>query len=148
MLAVGAAVLVSIGSGATPASASAIYNDSESGKPNPVHIYFSCGTFCSNHFKVVVGGSASRPGKSGTFVDDEQADASDWTGQGDNTCMFDQHSLEDHGWASLEYQSGEYAWAIYGSDQNSVSGSPFALHFKSCGSPGPPVPPPTPGGNN
>jgi hypothetical protein len=108
------------------ASGSAFYNQTGSDGPNPAKVYFSCGTFCNNNFSIPSGGGASRPGKAGSFYLTNQGG---FTGQGQEACQLNSESVQDHGWGVIQYQSGTYEWAVYGNDQDAVSGSPFPVKF-------------------
>lgn len=119
------------------ASGSAFYNESESRKPNPMSLTFTCGAFCTNHWFIPVGGTAARPGKGGHFG---LFDSDSFTGQPGYVCEqdHDHPAVQDHGWAELHYRNGTYQWDLYGEDQNPVSGSPFAFKWtkgSGCGTP-------------
>jgi hypothetical protein len=131
--------VVACGVSAEPAAASAFYNESESGQPNPAQLDFSCGIFCHNSWNISVGDSASRPGEGGSFLLDN---GGGFTGQSSEACDTGggHPDVQDHGWAELHYLGGAYQWRMYGSDQSPISGSPFALQFGTFHglSPGPP----------
>lgn len=102
-----------------------IYNESENGQPDPVGVWFACGIFCENSWKIPVGGKGVRPGKGGKFYlrsGNFAGVRSDWN------CETRDHPLiSAHGWAELHYESGRYVWRMYGDNNNEVSGSPFRI---------------------
>lgn len=133
--------------GASAAAGSAFYNESESGQPDPLIVYFDCGIFCGNTWDIPVGGWDARPGKGGSFV---SGNIEGWpkptgdTGWTNSTyiqqCETPESDLRvsDHGWVELHYQgSGAYEWRVYDDNGAAVPGSPFALIFESCA--GPPI---------
>ncbi len=110
---------------------SAFYNDSESGAPNPMALYFVCGVFCHNTWDIKVGQWAARPAESGFFL---LQNVGGFTGQPKNACDFgDSKSVRNvsaHGWVTLHYVgAGDYQWDVFGDSGRPVSGSPFNLVF-------------------
>ena len=111
----------------TPAAhASAIYNSSESGLPNPAYVRFVCGFVCSNDFTIPVGQSKSRPGKGGVFWGGPSP--TNW-GIGHTACeeLYDNQNnkLTDHGWAELHDPAGgnNFTWHIF-NDSRANTGNP------------------------
>ena len=124
---------------AAPAGASAIYNQSDQfGKPISVGVYFECGVFCSNFWRIQPGKFAARPGKGGSFQ------AWDWPLDQDTPgCEFTEHpDLQSHGWVQFIYESGQsvppgrgltkYDWELYGNTGNKVGTYQIGLEPDAC----------------
>ena len=109
---------------ASSAGGAAFYNDSSS--PNPMEVYFYCGTSCHNDWEIKSHDNAGRYGADGKFW---LLNVGGFTGQDGEACQYDTHSVSSHGWGSL-HDEGGYTWAIYNNSGDPVSGSPFALVFR------------------
>jgi hypothetical protein len=124
------ALLVALGcaAGAGQAGASAFYNQSESGQPNPAQVYLDCGLFCNNDFSIPVGQGAARPGTGGSFW---LGNIGGFTGQPSAACDLGtgHPDVQDHGWAELHYLNARYEWQMWGTNEQPISGSPFAVQF-------------------
>lgn len=114
--------------GASSAQGSAFYNKSESGQPATADVYLYCGIFCDNNFSIPVGQGAARPGKGGTFL---LRNVGGFTGQGGSACDLGtgHPEVQDHGWAELHYLNSAYEWQMWGTNEQPISGSPFAVRF-------------------
>jgi hypothetical protein len=130
-------LLAVLGTGlaATSAQGMVIYNESESGLPNPVGIEFHCGVFCYNYWQIPAHSSATRPGKGGSF----RFYSGDFSfiGRSWKCDATYEPALSDHGWAELHFErtTGDYFWHIFGNDSQAVSGSPFLVRFGKYGGP-------------
>ena len=118
-----ACLLVSAFSAA--ALGSAFYNQSNTGKPNPAELWFSCGVFCGNHFSIAPGDSAARPGKGGKFY---LVNHGGFSGKPSSACSLDERSVQKHGRAVLKYSSNRYHWALYGTGGTAI-GPPSPIEF-------------------
>lgn len=117
---------------AAPAGASAFYNRVTTSKPNPAKVHLSCGIFCASNFKIAPGGHASRPGKGGSFILNNEGD---FNGQDTFACQLRHHDVADHGWATLEDPDKKYEWYVFAENGSQVKGSPFRIQFTECNLP-------------
>jgi hypothetical protein len=116
---------IAFGAFAPSAAGSAFYNDTGSDGPNIADLYFVCGSTCHNEFSIKAGDSMSRPKQAGHFW---LLNVGGFKGKDGSACQLNTNSVSSSGWGSLHYDGG-YNWAIYGNDQDPVSGSPFPLVF-------------------